>query len=490
MIRKVAADLKNSIRGKVALIFICLMALMLVLIGLCEFLFVERFYISRKEKILLESWNWINAVDETALPETFESFCSVNGLTYSVTDQNLEPLLTNGHQDTDMSGRLFGNILGMEDENSKVLEETDRYKMIRIQDRFSSMEYLELWGTLENGHYYIVLTPLQSISDAALISAQFYAYIGLVVVVLGAAAIWLVTKRIVQPVQELTELSKRMADLDFDAQYTSGGSDEIGVLGENFNVMSRKLQEAIGELKTANVKLQKDIEEKTQIDEMRKEFISNVSHELKTPIALIQGYAEGLRDNVIDDPESREYYCDVIIDESGKMNTLVRQLLTLNRLEFGNDLPSMERFSLTDVIKGVLQSSSLMIEQAGARVIFEPDGPYAVWGDEFKIEEVVTNYLTNALNHLDGEKIIEIRLAEENGIVTATVFNTGEPIPTESLDRIWDKFYKVDKARTRAYGGSGIGLSIVKAIMDSHNQTCSVKNYENGVAFSFTLEAK
>jgi signal transduction histidine kinase len=150
----------------------------------------------------------------------------------------------------------------------------------------------------------------------------------------------------------------------------------------------------------------------------------------------------------------------------------------------------MERFDLTALINGVLSGMRLLIDEKEASVIFRNTEPVYVWGDEFKIEEVVTNYLTNALNHLDGEKIIEIRLAEENGIVTATVFNTGEPIPTESLDRIWDKFYKVDKARTRAYGGSGIGLSIVKAIMDSHNQTCSVKNYENGVAFSFTLEAK
>lgn len=152
-----------------------------------------------------------------------------------------------------------------------------------------------------------------------------------------------------------------MAALDFDARYVSGGKDEIGELGNNFNVMSEQLEQAISELKSANVELQKDIDKKTQIDEMRREFLSNVTHELKTPIALIQGYAEGLKDNINDDEESREFYCDVIIDEAAKMNEMVKKLLNLNQLEFGEDQVNMERFDLNAVIKGVLQSSDILI---------------------------------------------------------------------------------------------------------------------------------
>ena len=110
--------------------------------------------------------------------------------------------------------------------------------------------------------------------------------------------------------------------------------------------------------------------------------------------------------------------------------------------------------------------------------------------DEFKIEEVVTNFMSNALNHLDYEKKIDIRIRRVDNLVRISVFNTGDPIPESDIDKIWDKFYKVDKARTREYGGSGIGLSIVKAIMDAHNQQCGVKNYDNGVEFFFTLEGK
>ena len=273
-------------------------------------------------------------------------------------------------------------------------------------------------------------------------------------------------------------------------KYTGQQQDEIGILGRNMNEMSDRLKETITELREANRQLQKDINEKIQIDEMRKEFIANVSHELKTPIALIQGYAEGLSEGMCEDEESRNYYCGVIMDEAVKMNRMVRQLLNLTALEFGNDTPVMETFNLTDVIRGIITSSSILIHQKEAAVVFEQQDPILVVADEFKIEEVITNYLTNALNHINEEKRIEIRTEEEENRVKVTVFNTGDPIPDEDIPKLWTKFYKVDKARTREYGGSGVGLSIVKAIMDSMNQPYGVINYTNGVEFWFELETK
>ena len=307
---------------------------------------------------------------------------------------------------------------------------------------------------------------------------------------ISSAAIWFMSKRITKPLLELTEISRRMSNLDFEARYEGGGEDEIGTLGQNFNKMSEELEHTISELKTANNELQEDIEQKKQIDEMRKEFLSNVSHELKTPIALIQGYAEGLKECINDDAESREFYCDVIMDESAKMNNMVKKLLTLNHLEFGNDQAAMERFDLTDLVRGVVQSAQLLADQKGAQISFPQSEPVYVWGDEFKVEEVVTNYVSNALNHVDGEMKIEVKMMRRENHVRLSVFNTGTPIPEEELDKIWIKFYKVDKARTREYGGSGIGLSIVKAIMESMHQKFGVVNYDNGVEFWFELEEK
>ena len=313
---------------------------------------------------------------------------------------------------------------------------------------------------------------------------------GILIITVSAVILWAVTKRITNPISELTVLSSRMKNLDFDAKYKCRAGNEIDELGENFNKMSEELEKTISELKSVNNQLQKDIENKIRIDQQRQEFLNNVSHELKTPIALVQGYAEGLKENISDDPESREFYCDVIMDEAAKMNKLVKNLLTLNHLEEGRDEVKMERFDIVSLIKGILQSMDIMIQQKEAKVSFEAEEPVYVWADEFRIEEVVTNYTSNALNHLDGDREIEICVCPEGDRVKITVFNTGIPIPEADIPNVWKKFYKVDKARTREYGGSGIGLSIVKAIMESHNQEYGVRNYDNGVEFWFTLDRK
>jgi signal transduction histidine kinase len=168
---------------------------------------------------------------------------------------------------------------------------------------------------------------------------------------------------------------------------------------------------------------------------------------------------------------------------------MVKQLLTLNQLEFGNDRVEMARFDITELCRGVIQTASLLAAQKGVQVHLYGGEPVYVWGDEFKVEQVITNYLTNAINHADGARQVSIRFEEREHVVRTSVFNTGAPIPEEEQDKIWIKFYKVDKARTREYGGSGIGLSIVRAIMDSFHQECGVINHEDGVEFWMELES-
>ena len=149
----------------------------------------------------------------------------------------------------------------------------------------------------------------------------------------------------------------------------------------------------------------------------------------------------------------------------------------------------MERFDITEMIRNMVESSKILVEKQEVKIIFDEPETH-VWADEFMIEEVITNYVSNAVNHLDGEKRIEITLERIGSRIRVQVFNTGKPIPEEELDKVWIKFYKVDKARTREYGGSGIGLSIVKAIMNSLNQECGVYYKENGVAFWFEVDGQ
>ena len=373
----------------------------------------------------------------------------------------------------------------------KIKTVDNTYDLYESHDRRTRTNFIELvCNDAENDVYILIRTGVESLQANVDIANKFLAYAGVLVAMLVSVGVFFATKSFIRPVEELSDIAKRMSNLDFNVKYRVRSNDEIGELGHSINLLSEKLEDTISDLKSANNQLQTDIEQKVQVDEMRKEFLSNVTHELKTPIALIQGYAEGLKENISEDAESREFYCDVIIDEASKMNKMVKKLLTLNQIEFGNDMVELERFDVVALIRAVLESSEILLKQRGLRVLFHQEEPIDVWADEYMIEEVVTNYLTNAIHHAENEKVIDIRVVKVGNHVRVSIFNTGEPIQTEDIDKIWIKFYKADKARTREYGGSGIGLSIVKAIMESHNKPFGVINHSSGVEFWFELDAE
>lgn len=475
-------------------VFVGLILFMIVVFMIVNGSFLEKYYISNKKSEFIKAYTMVqegveNGTIDSETPEKdLGRFIEKNNISIAVIDSEYNVVYTNVREKQMMVVQLFGYLY--DKNHQEVLEKTDSYDICKSVDPQNNTEYLTMWGNFDNGDIFIMRSPLESIRSAVTIFNRFIGVVGGCVILVSVLLAWYFSKRITEPIMELATLSQKMADLDFDAKYTSGGSNEIGVLGENFNRMSERLEQTISNLKEANYKLQKDIEQKEKRENMRSEFLGNVSHELKTPIALIQGYAEGLKEGVNDDPESREFYCEVIMDEAGKMNRMVKNLLALNQLEFGEDDVQFERFDITSLISGVLQSLDILIEQKEAQVIFRHKNPVYVWADEFKVEQVVRNYVNNALNHIDGEKVIEIKITQENDMAKITVFNTGTPIPEEDLPHIWEKFYKVDKARTREYGGNGIGLSIVKAIMDSFGKGYGAINHTNGVEFWFELDMK
>lgn len=352
-------------------------------------------------------------------------------------------------------------------------------------------EFIESLGYLSDNQTMILMsTPVASLKESVNLSNRFIMYLGIGTVIIGLVIMYYLTRKITRPILELAEISERMGKLDFHIRYHGTDVDEIGVLGQNMNVMSQKLEATIQELKEANQKLQEDIQKKDEIDQMRRDFISNVSHELKTPIALIQGYAEGLHEGLCESEESRAYYTEVIIDEATKMNTMVKQLLALSALESGTVMMEMKEFDIAELTDGVVMSTSILLNRRDVKLVLEKSKPVFVIGDEFKIEEAITNMISNAIHHVTdgGEICVEVR--KEKEYVTVSVYNTGKRIPEEDLKNLWEKFYKVDKAHSRQYGGSGIGLSIVRAIIEAHGGEVGVCNLEQGVKFWFTLGLK
>ena len=484
---------KHSLTRQITSIVSLLVAGAILLCWVLNTTLLPRYYMHNKKEVLMENYQTIsnasaqNELESDEFAVTFDNLCS-NGNIMALILQQDGKVLRSSVNDLDALRTEFWDVL-LHGDKMEVLYSNKQYQLLKKTDTRLDSEYLVLVGVLENGDMVLMRTAVESIRESAAISNRFLLFAGAAAIVASILVAFFTTRHITKPLQQLTDISKRMVDLDFNAKYESDQSNsyEVEELGNHINRLSENLERTISELKTANVELQDDIEKKIQIDEMRKEFLSNVSHELKTPLALIQGYAEGLQECINDDAESREFYCEVIIDEADKMNRMVKKLLTLNQLEFGNDQVIMERFDMTELIRGVANSTKILMEQKGIRLELENSEEAWVWGDEFKVEEVITNYMSNAINHADGEKLIRVFYTRSEDKLRVSVFNTGQPIPEEDIEKIWVKFYKVDKARTREYGGSGIGLSIVKAIMDSFHQRCGVINHEDGVEFWMEL---
>ena len=488
---KIKANFK-SIRFKLFLTLCVVIAIIVLCLVAINSVVLESFYLYSKTQTVKGVYNKINDYynrtgDYGNIEEELQRIAFNNNFDIFIeTDQNVIAFSTNRDfysvVDIISNSRDFSNTRN----NDNVIYVDDDMRIEKINDQNNNISYILLSGRLDNGYNLYISIPAVDISNQALI------IIGFIILIISAFIASYISKKFTSPIVELNDITNKMARLDFSKKYyLADTDDEINELGKNINTMSDKLETTIKQLRDNNLELEKDIEEKSKIDEMRKQFISDVSHELKTPIALIQGYAEGLVENVNTDDESRKFYAEVILDESNKMDTLVKQLLELMKLEYGKREFNNENFNIVELINEVIRKCKVMIEEKNITIEFDSNNQVMVNADEFYVEQVVTNYFTNAIKHseeVNGEKKICIKISNTESKVRVSVFNTGNNIPEEHLSKIWGRFYKEDSSRNRNDGGTGIGLALVKAIMNNYKNDYGVINKENGVEFYFELD--
>ena len=502
---------KHYLRKKFSMIFAGVFFALIVIMLIGDNFFLERFYEYRKEHVLQNAYLEIDRYlqegggfssvfpeeksgsgTDTAVTRYISNLTEKENISVIITDNTSSRSYTSSANPNALLQRLSSYILGKSGDKRKSLYEGENYTIVKTEGRGDDGGYMESWGYFsDNSTSFIMSMPLSSLSEAVSVFNSFLLFLGFITMVLGIIIVYIASYEVTKPIQQLAKLSLKMSKLDFSARFEGDSSDEIATLGNSMNVLSERLEETICDLKKANNELLSDIENKTMIDKRRQEFVTNVSHELKTPIALIMGYAEGLSEGLCEDSESRTYYSNVILDEAKRMNHMVKDLMNLSAIEQGKDLPDFALLDFPKLLQGVISSMDILLKQEEIQLEVDIPKTLYLYGDEFKIEEVLMNYLQNAIHHVTEPKQISI-YTENRGknLVEVHVRNTGNPIPKEDLSHVFEKFYKVDKAHTRAYGGSGLGLSIVKAIMDSHHQECGVKNTLTGVDFWFTLEKR
>ncbi|EDS78693.1 membrane associated histidine kinase with hamp domain [Clostridium botulinum C str. Eklund] len=340
------------------------------------------------------------------------------------------------------------------------------------------------------GKVLFAVSSLQPVDEAVKVMKDFYIYTYIIAVILILILSLIYSKMISKPLVNLNNVALKMAKLDFNEKCETSREDEIGSLANTLNFLSNNLNSALSSLKESNSKLKKDIEREKELEIMRKEFVAAVSHELKTPISLIEGYAEGIKDNIFEE-EDREYYINVIIDEAEKMGMLVTDMLELSRLESGTLKINIKNFYINDVINNVVKKLSKINEDKNSidriNIICSLQNDLEVIGDELKIQQVITNFLTNAIRYTKPKDNVYVSTKLKNNKILIEVENDGEHIEEKEISKIWDKFYKLDKSRNRKLGGTGLGLAIVKNILELHSSEYGVINTKTGVKFYFTL---
>ena len=488
----------KSVRGKLFFTLCVIVVSIILFLIIVNSFVLEKYYQYTKSSQLKDVYNMLNAY--------YNGEIQINNMEYELNQISIKnnfDIIIRNQQGTAvyMSNKDFlSNIKIIFDfwginsnQENEILEQTEDLQIRNIKDSETKINYMMLSGQLDNNYETYIRIPLSSIKESVRISNSFLYTIASIVIVVGGIAIIYISKSFSNPISEINNIAKKMARLDFSHKYVVTDDDEINELGKSINEMSDKLEKTINQLRSTNIELEKDIEKKSKIDEMRKSFISDVSHELKTPIALIQGYSEGLLENVNSDPESRKFYAEVILDETNKMDKMVKQLLELTRLEYEKREFNNTVFNIVELEKEIVRTSQVMLDEKDVKVEFDSEEKIEVFSDDMYISQIITNYLTNAIKHVkevNDEKYIRITntVLPEKSKVRITVFNTGSNISEENLTRVWNRFFKVDEARNRDDGGSGIGLSIVRAIMNNYGNDYGVENKDNGVEFYFEID--
>lgn len=492
--------MKESINIKLFLTVSLLLILVILTVLLLNTTVLEIYYKSQKEIILIDTYCSARDYYATHLIDTTSDFIaelqkidSSKNIEIVVCDLDNNELFSSSSNFL-KDGFFIPKLLEQDTTESsfeilaKSLTEETPYFIKTFSDSKLDSDFMTLYGRLNSSYLIFIRTPLDAIRESVNISNTFLVFVGSICVLISSIITFIISRAFTRPIKELNDIALSMANLDFSKKYEVTTTDEIGTLGSSINKLSDNLEKTIKNLKKVNIDLEKDVEEKSKLNEMRSQFISDVSHELKTPIALIQGYAEGLVDGILTDEESKKYYCEVILDEANKMSHLTQDLLDLSRLEYGTNELRLETFSITDLVSSTLKKNELLMKEKNITCEFACEKDIKVVADVNRIEQVLTNYISNALKHVCNQNIIRCTITTLNNKVKVTVYNSGNPISEEDLPRLWTRFYKVDSSRNRNAGGTGLGLSLVKAIMLQHKNKFGVNNAKDGVEFWFELD--
>lgn len=514
--------MKSSIRSKLFLLVYGLILAFIAGLILLNNSFLESYYIRNRKASLIEAFyeikdydiyssdfeynvqeieedyslniqvlQQINEFDPGYVWEGFENppdiYIRLYGLSHNVSNPIITKIIYDFNQGNFNDDSNYA-------EEVDILEDGYTSYLVDIQSEFninnqdSNLIGLCVSSSQESGGdiFYLLTISFQSIESSIRIFNSFTIFVGFFFMILAFITMFFISYNFTNPILQINKIAKEITNLNFKNKVHIKSDDEFEDLGNNINKMSEQLERNINDLQKTNDKLAKEILHKNEVDQMRRDFIASASHELKTPLSMVLGYAEALKLSDLDDA-TKDEYIHIILDETEKMSKLVKDLLELSQIESGKVEVNLRDLKINDLIEDTISLFSIKFKEMDIKLEVKSIDRL-VNSDYDQLQTVLTNFINNAINYVDENKIIRIK-AEliQNNSVRVSVFNSGNPIAESDINNIWDSFYKVDKARTRSYGGQGLGLSICKTALELLGYDYGVINKENGVEFYFEI---
>lgn len=476
--------MKRGLRSSLILLSVGVLTLYYILVCLFSVLFMEPYYLHNVESSLVSAYHTLSAMEE--IDYDVISKVEESNITVIIADvENCKVLYNSQFADRFMADMQARILPGIRDAASSsdvgYFINTDQTQRRTTSGVTISNDKRVMLGGISDKYMMDLSTSYASISQATTISIQFSLIVGLMVMILAILAYSRMSGSLLRPVVQITNISRQIANLDFSQKCDVEMGGEIGVMAESVNTMSEVMQNYTTQLQQANEQLKEDIRQKKEQEEARKNLVSNLSHDLKTPIGLISGYADGLRQGMARNEAEVKEYCDVICDESDRMMSMIQRMMELFRLESGTVTLEQEEFDLADLLNYIVEIFSIEIEKAELDFTYAYGEGLYIRTDYFSVEQVMTNYMQNAISHMSGGTCLRLWVEEQSDCYRVCIFNSSDPIPPEEMPRIWDSFYRLDKARSERR--SGLGLSIVRSNMELLGGAYGAENTEDGVIF-------
>lgn len=370
------------------------------------------------------------------------------------------------------------------EENGTVHQYGDADKMKTNTDKISSLSQEMMFSDRPQSYLFTIVSLTSSNQELIGALLKLLPFVLILILLISLLVAWICSRIIVKPVTEISEVSRRMAKLDMTWECRINRTDEIGILAHSLNTMSKNLSESMHELEAANEQLKQDMERIDELNKQHQYFFATASHELKTPITIIKGQVESMILGIGRYKDTREVLPETL-KEIERMEQLVKEILAISKQEM-NPIHHMELLSLTDILKCVCQCLAPLAKDKNIQIQKKISADVMLMGNEQLLQKAVHNIISNAIRHSPTGGEINIDLSSQ----CLSVINSGVNIPEEDLDKLFTPFYRVEKSHNRLTGGSGLGLYLVKIILEQHDLSFSIRNIHDSVCFKITLNSQ